>query len=187
MNCKALIFFIFIIISLSASAQKEKLKFHSINSIGITIGESGSHPLLQTINGLGTSDWFAGVGFGIDYYAYNTYPIFVDARKSFGNKSRWFAYGDLGYNLPGKNTPGKEIYYYNTYHFSGGVYGDIGLGYKIPFSQKTLLVFSTGYTYKKLTGKIGTTICPFAGPCYVDYSNYEYGYGRIVLKAGVDF
>ncbi|MEO8108842.1 MAG: hypothetical protein ABI594_02365 [Ginsengibacter sp.] len=187
MNRKTLAFLFFIFICFSASAQKDKLKFHSVNAIGITAGESGGHPILQTINGLGNKEWFAGIGFGVDYYRYKTFPLFFDARKNFGNKNKWFVYGDLGYNFPGKNVPGKEIYYYNSYHFSGGVHGDLGLGYRISFSEKSALLFSTGYTYKKIQNKVGVVNPCLIAPCPVDYSNYEYGYGRIVLKAGVDF
>lgn len=82
-----------------------------------------------------------------------------------------------------KNKPGKEIYYYQSYKFSGGAYTDVGVGYKMKFIKKSSFLVSAGYSYKKNYDKI-ETIGPADG---IDYSIYNYGFGRIVLKAGVDF
>ncbi len=180
---KFMLFLLIIILSLCGKAQDKQIKFRSINSAGLIIGESGTDMMLQTVNGIAYKNYFSGIGFGIDYYHFNSYPLFFDQRISFGKNKRAFVYGDLGYNFNTKNKPGKDIYYYTRYHFSGGVFTGLGIGYKIKFAKANSFLLNIGYSYKELNLKIGT-IGPADG---VDYSNYKYGNGRVVLKAGVDF
>ncbi|MEO5649909.1 MAG: hypothetical protein ABIR03_08305 [Ginsengibacter sp.] len=171
----------------SAIAQNIKPRFSSVNSIGFAIGESTPGLVSETINGIKFSNWFSGIGIGIDNYHYKTLPLFIDGRWFFGDDKSGFIYGDIGYNFPMKNKPGKEIYYYDSYHFTGGVYTDIGIGFKTKFIKESSLLLSLGHSYKKLQTKIGVNICPFIGPCYVDYSKYDFRFGRMILKAGLVF
>ena len=182
--------FLFSVLFFSAHAQKDKVKFHSINMVGLADGQSGGYSLFQTINGIGYKKWLAGIGIGADYYPYKTYPLFFDLRRSFGKNDKGFVYGDAGYNFPGKNKPGKEVYevyYYNSYHFTGDLYSDVGIGYKIQFIKKTSFLISSGYSYKKIKSKIGVVNPCLIRPCPEDFSEYKYGYGRIVFKAGLAF
>jgi hypothetical protein len=188
MKIKPFLFFLLLFfLCFSTSAQKGRLKFHSINAVGVSNGEKGGHLLLQTVNGLAFKNWYSGIGVGADYYQYKSYPLFIDGRRYFGKNDNGFAYADLGYNLSGKNKPGKEVYYYSFYHFSGGIYTDIGIGYKIKLARNAALLFSTGYSYKEINNKVGVINECLVAPCPVDYSNYKYANGRVVLKAGVDF
>jgi hypothetical protein len=181
------IFFIALLNSFSANAQKKKIKFDSINQFGIVGGESGMSSAFQTINGIKFSNWFSGIGVGVDNYRYKTLPLFIDGRRYFDDENKAFVYADLGYNFPLKNKPGKEIPYYSSYDFTGGIYTDIGIGLQFPLNKKSSFLFSIGYSYKKIQNKIGVYICPFIGPCFVDYSKYDLEYGRMVLKAGLEF
>ncbi|HEY8690891.1 MAG TPA: hypothetical protein VIM07_16760 [Chitinophagaceae bacterium] len=173
------------IISFSAFAQTEKIKFYSINSGGIVDGESKVNSIFQTVNGIEFLKWYSGIGVGVDNYNYKTLPLFFDARRSFGKKNKGFLYADIGYDFPLKNVPGKEIVYYNTYHFKGGLYTDIGIGYKIKFIKSSSLQFSLGYSYKELQTQIGIT--PACLECQPSSYKYDFGYGRIILKTGVEF
>jgi len=178
---------IFLAISFSASAQKNKIRFHSINTFGLVGGESKASTSFQSVNGIQFSNWFSGIGVGVDYYRYRTLPLFIDERWFFGDDKNGFIYGDLGYNFPMKNKPGKEIWNYDMYHFTGGIYTDIGIGYQVPLYKKSSVLFSLGYSYKKMETKIGVNICPFIGPCYVDHSKYDFSFNMMVLKAGLIF
>jgi hypothetical protein len=184
MRHKSFIFFLLILLTgFSIKAQSRKIQFHSINSVGFVIGESGTDMMLQSVNGFAYKNFYSGIGFAKDDYNYNSYPLFFDQRIYFSEKNKAFAYGDLGYNFSGKNKPGKEVYYYTSYHFSGSVFTDFGIGYKMAFIKKSSLLLSIGYSYKELNDKIETI-----GPADdKNYSNYKYGNGRIVLKAGVGF
>jgi hypothetical protein len=180
-----------IIISLvmvsSLSAQNKKARFQSVNQFAIVGGENHVNTAFQTINGIKFSNWFSGIGIGIDNYRYKTLPLFLDGRWYFGEDKKAFFYGDVGYNFTMKNKPGKEVYYYNTYDFSGGTYTDFGIGYQTPLYKKSSLLFSLGYSSKKLQSKTGSVTCPIIGPCFLDYSRYHYELGRMILKAGLLF
>lgn len=183
-----LIFSVLVFInSFSISAQKNKIRFQSINQFAILGGESKMATAFQTVNGFEISNFFSGVGIGVDNYRYKTLPLFVDGRWNFGKEKQGFIYGDIGYNFPMKNKPGKEVYYYDVYHLTGGIYTGAGIGFYLPLYKKSSLLFSLGYSYKKVKNKIGVNICPFAGPCYVDYSKYDLSFGRVMVKAGLVF
>lgn len=183
---RKMMFTIISVLSLSAGFTQNKIKFHTINNVGIAAGKSGGFGILQTINGLGYKKWFAGGGLGIDYYKYKSIPLFLDLRTSIAT-TNLFVFGDIGYNFSSQNKPGKEIHYYSTYHFTGGLYHELGLGYKIPLARKNYLLFSSGYSYKEVNNTIGVVNQCLVAPCSVDYSKYKYGYGRIAVKAGVSF
>ena len=172
--------------SVPATAQKNKIKFQSINQFAMVAGESHVNSAFQTINGIKFSNWFSGIGIGVDDYRYKTLPLFIDGRWFFGVERKGFIYGDLGYNFPMKNKPGKEIAYYSSYHFTGGIYTDFGIGYQVPLYKKSSMLFSLGYSYKKLESK-RVTPCPFLSPCLVDYSKYDFSFNRMILKAGLVF
>ena len=55
------------------------------------------------------------------------------------------------------------------------------------FIRNSSFLISTGYSYKEINNKVGVVNPCLVAPCPVDYSNYKYGNGRVVLKAGVDF
>lgn len=187
MDIRKILFMLFALFSVCspAKAQNKKLKFHSINSVGMVSGESPVNATLQNINGIVFSNWYLGIGSGVDYYHYKTLPLFIDGRRYFGKEKKGFLYADLGYDFPMKNRPGKEIGYYNTYHFKGDLYTDFGIGYKTKFIKKSSLLFSLGYSYKQLQSKIEIRADCFG--CQPLYYNYKFGYGRIILKTGVEF
>ncbi len=187
-NKSLLLFLLTMLIGFRGKAQDKKIKFRSINSVGFVIGEHGSDIMLQTVNGIAYKNFYSGIGFGIDYYNFNSYPLFFDQRIYFGKRKMGFIYGDLGYNISGKSKPGKEVYYYNGYRFYGGVFTDFGIGYKMKFSKKSFFTLSSGFSYKEISNKVAINVpCASAGVCPVDYQTYKYGNGRVVLKAGVDF
>ena len=180
-------FLLLLIISFSCVAQKKPVKFQSINLAGIVGGENHVHSTFQTLNGIRFSNWFAGVGVGIDNYRYKTLPLFIDGRGYFGKDKNAFFYGDIGYDFPVKNKPGKEVYYYNTYNFSGGIYTDFGIGYEVSLNKSSSLAFSLGHSFKKLQNEVGVVTQCLVAPCPVDYSKYDYEFGRMILKAGLVF
>lgn len=86
-----------------------------------------------------------------------------------------------------KNKPGKEISYYSSYHFTGGIYSDLGIGFEIPLMRKSSLLFSLGYSSKELKTKVGSAYQCIVAPCPVDYNVYEFSFNRMILKAGLGF
>jgi hypothetical protein len=176
---------IFFTINFSVSAQKNKIRFRSINTFGLVGGESKASIAFQSVNGIQFSSWFSGIGVGVDDYRYKTLPLFIDGRWFFGDNKNEFIYGNVGYNFPMKNKPGKEIWYYDTYHFTGGIYTDIGIGYQVPLYKKSSVLFSLGYSYKQVQTEYGIT--PLCTGCQPSWYNYKLGLGRIALRTGVEF
>lgn len=172
---------IFLLISFIVPAQK--LKFNSVIMGGVSIGQSGSYGLVQIINGVNYKNWFTGIGVGIDYYKNESIPLFADI-KVFIPKTNLFIFADPGYNFPYKNKADERTPFYNSYRLKGGFYSELGVGYKINLTRKTGLLFTAGYSYKKLNDKVST--CPDS-TCLANYRKYEYEYRRIQLKAGFTF
>ena len=172
---------------LYVQAQNEPVKFQVSLATGIAAGSSEPQWIIQTVNGLSSGKWFTGIGAGLDHYEYRTLPLFADVRRYFGKHDEAFVYGDIGYNFAWKTKPGKEIGYYDEYSFSGGLYTDVGIGYRFVSGKKSALNFTIGHSYKELTANTGTTICPFIGPCYTQTDKYRLNFVRIVIRAGVIF
>ena len=170
------------LISLNVYAQK--IKFNSTSMVGLAVGENGNAGILQILNGVNYKKSFTGIGVGIDYYKHKTIPLFIDIRTSIA-KTNLFVFADPGYNFPFKNKPDEKVSFYNTYHFSGGFYSELGIGYKMKMTRKSSLLLSSGYSYKEINNKTAVIIPCFAAPCPVDYTTYKYGYGRVLFKAGV--
>jgi hypothetical protein len=169
-----------------------KFQFHSINSIGLMEGETGSVFQLQTINGFQKKSWFAGVGVGLDYYRLRSIPLFVDLRKEFGKKEdKFFVYADGGINFYWKEDKDAKQFYIDD-KFRNGFYAETGFGYKFRLNKKLFLNLSAGYSYKKLTeegnfypyyyfGTNSTTPPPSSD------SKIVYNLNRLVLKASIEF
>ena len=185
---KDLIFILIIsfLITFSASAQKgEKVHFQSIEQFAVVGGENHTSTAFQTINGIKFRNFFSGIGVGIDNYRYQTLPLFFDGRWHFGEDKKIFIHGDIGYNFPMKNKPGKDMGYYNDYHFKGGIYTEFGIGFKTKFIKKSSVLFSLTHSYKRVQTQVG--IGPLCIGCDAYWYFYKLNYGRLLLKTGIEF
>lgn len=168
-------------------AQQKKLKFHSLNSIAITSGESAAAAAYETVNGFQFSSWFAGLGAGLDNYHFKSIPVFMDARKYLGNKKQVFVFANIGADLPAQKQAAKEFSYHDHYYYIGGLYADGGIGYRFPVFKKTALIFSLSNSYKSMQAK--SIIYPecLVAPCPVTFKDYHYNFYRLMVKAGLMF
>jgi hypothetical protein len=150
-------------------------------------GETETGTAFQTVNGIRFSNWFSGIGIGVDNYHYKTLPLFFDVRWYFGSEKKVCVYGDLGYNFPMKNKPGKEMryYYYDNYHFKGGIYSELGIGFKTKFIKKSSILFGFAYGNKQLQSQIG--VIPTCVGCDPYSYNYKLDYESVLLKTGIEF
>ena len=184
---KSIILTITIVLAAGVSlAQQKKLKFHSINSIAITGGESPAAAAYETVNGFGFSSWFAGLGASLDNYHFQSIPVFLDSRKYFGNEKQLFLFGNIGGNFPVQKQAAKEFSYQDDYYFKGGFYADAGIGYRFPV-KKTSLVFSVSNSYKSMQGRSVNYVECLVAPCPVSFKDYYYNFYRVMIKAGVMF
>ncbi len=171
----------------TVNAQKNGTRFSSATSIGVATGERGSALMMETVNGVKFSKWFAGVGVGLDYYQYKSLPLFINGRRYFDKNGKAFVYGSAGYNLPLKNKPGPELGFYSDYYFSGGLLAEGGVAYSISLSKKSSVVISLGYSHKELEMKSSVKICGIVPPCWEESYRYEFKYNRVVMKLGFEF
>jgi hypothetical protein len=168
--------------------QKTRLKFTSINEVGVAWGSTDDGLQVQTINGFYYKTFSAGLGIGLDYYWERTIPVFIDLRKDIFNKKQTpFVYADLATNLPWVKT--KEENWWYTSEYDDGIYFDVGIGYKLPVNKKLFVNMSFGYTQKSIEEmrKNKTVIDDF--PPYGSYNaeNFKYTLRRFSFKAGLGF
>jgi hypothetical protein len=99
--------------------------------------------------------WFAGVGAGLDYYRFRSVPLFLSVTRDIqlGKKDWLFLYLDGGTNLPWYKRPETPEPAYTGDAFHGGEYWSGGLGYlwKLGDHSRKEVLFSAGYTVKKLS------------------------------------
>lgn len=171
-------------------AQQDKgkqISFSSINGVGLLTGQSGQAAILQSINGVKTSKWFAGVGTGIDYYGTRSIPLFLDVRHTLGNKTKSpFFYADGGINFPWITTDQKlnRSYIGKSYQ---GVFLEGGAGLQLIMKNKTALLLSAGYSYKEIKDEAEmVSIWIFPNPIK-NTEIYRYHYRRIAIKLALQF
>lgn len=168
-----------------ASASDCGCSFSSINQAGLLEGSGGSAFQVQTINGLRYHKWFAGLGIGIDKYKFRTVPLFFDVRRDLLNRINTpFLYADIGTHLPWVKD--SENTWWERSEFSRGLYYDAGLGYKLQLGKGRGLLFSGGFSLKRMreTRFMGT-MC-INPPCLEQVAEkFDFTMKRFTLKAGI--
>jgi hypothetical protein len=151
------------------------IKFRSTETLGLSSGSAGSYFQLQSVNGVSKGPWFAGLGAGLDYYRFRSVPLFVSVTRDLavGKRDWFFLYLNGGTNLPWYKRPAGSLITPDgaaTSVFHSGEYWSGGLGYlwKLGDHSKKAVLFSAGYTVKKL--KEDQTVereCLTPGPCTI--------------------
>lgn len=169
--------------------SKQKIRLQSISNVGLLEGSDGSFFSLQTILGLQFNKSFSGIGIGIDYYRFRSIPLFIDLRQEFGKgPNAIFAYGDIGYNFDWLTDEDRQETSFSTSaDFKGRLYYDAGVGYKFAFKSTHALLFSLGYTYKKIEVHDMVSSFCIGGTCPPEKQIYSYSMPRWVVKAGWKF
>lgn len=180
----------FVLVALASRAQERaRVRFTNTTQFGVVNGGAGGELVLQTINGISYKTFSIGGGIGIDYYYRRSVPVFIDLRKNlFNRKQSPFVYADLGTNFAWIKNTAQEFNEPSTY--SGGFYFDAGAGYTLPLKKMASLVFSAGYSEKKLTEKSPFYYYePWWGtPANTNsFSITNYTFRRLSVKAGLRF
>ena len=149
----------FLLISVMGISQtKLKWKLRALPELGLQIGSispSGDTRLNLLAE---KKSWMLGLGGGIDFYRFQTYPIYLQARRVF-TLGKWkpFAYTSVGYNIMGKKTQlaewGNIWGVASTYKYGGGLYAEAGAGLIAKIKKKDRLYFSAGFVQKTVTEK----------------------------------
>lgn len=174
-----------ILFMLRATGQNKKIKFSSINQVGLLSGGMGEAFMLQTINGIKKDKWFAGAGTGLDFYRERTIPLFVAIRRDLINRINTpFVYADAGISFSWLTSFQKQQKQFPI--SSPGLFYDLGIGWKLSGKNNRGYVFSAGYSFKQVKEKVKYSWWPAPTP-RLESENYErhnYLYRRIVIKVG---
>lgn len=182
-----LLLILFVFVTAVSQAQTRKLKFHSLNSVSITTGESGMTAAYETVNGFEFSTWFTGLGLGLDNYHFKSIPVFLDTRKYVGSKKLVFVFGNTGADFPAEKQAAKEFTYHDYYYFKAGFYADAGIGYRFAVIKKPKLVLSVSNSYKSMHARNGNHTECLIAPCPVTFKDYHYNFYRLMVRAGLMF
>jgi hypothetical protein len=182
------------LLEIAVAQQPAKLRFHSINNVGLLEGGSDESLQLQTINGVQYRSFFGGVGIGMDNYYFKTIPLFADLRKDlFSKKQTPFIYLDLGASIPWDKTTSENKW--NISHFKTGFLYDMGIGYTLPIKGRWAVNASAGFSQKFLNETresfywIWNDFPPYTPPANAnrDTSYYNYTMRRFSFKIGISF
>lgn len=174
----------FILLLFNCSAQSQKIKFSSVNQVGLLSGAKGEAFTIQTINGVNKGKWFAGAGTGLDFYNERTVPLFLDVRRDVNNqKNTPFVYADGGVNLAWLNSIQKQEKSFPK--TPPGLYYDFGIGWKLAGKNNKGFIVSAGYSLKQVKENVKSFLWePISQSLIQTIERYNYQYRRIVIKIG---
>ncbi len=167
--------------------EKSKPGVYSIISAGYLFGESDISPGFNVITGIDLQKIKLGIGGGYDGYRFNSFPVFADIRRDFGERKKFFGFINGGYHIPKGEETFDSRSYPSTEKWQGGLYADAGLGFRFKLGKKNNLLFSSSYNFKKVR-HIKTYVYPcLVPPCPGDVYKYEYGLNYISTRLSWEF
>jgi hypothetical protein len=164
----------------------KKINWRMITSIGIVGGEKATKPVAQLSAGITYHSFFAGAGTGMDYYWFNSVPLFADLRYGFGPKKLLFLYANGGYHFTANRTIEQE-FSKTTDRLKGGPYLDGGIGFYIPSGRLHRFAFSAGFSRKSMVNTVGYTNCWWGNCSEETLFTYKYHFSRITSKLSWEF
>jgi hypothetical protein len=183
------IFLLAVFVCCVVQGQK-KYRFHSQNYLGILVGEAPTALQIHTINGLNRSNWFGGIGVGMDEYFIRSVPLFTSLTKYINLQGDSFFFtidGGTNFALDG-STGNAYNGYRNNGDFSPGIFYGGSAGYRFGIkNQKGAFLLNVGYTAKHLKESLGSPLpCTFP-PCFETASDYHYKFNRLSMRLGWSF
>jgi hypothetical protein len=179
--------------------QSNRWKFRSDNYFGTTSGEMGSYGMLQTVNGLYNGPWFLGLGAGLDYYRFQSVPLFLSVTRDIPVAPRrggFYLLANGGINLPWYSRD-QMPFGNGSSEFHPGVWWNTGLGYrwKLSAGSDKALLITAAYGVKKLREHQATKPyvpgiiepCPACQMAPVQTYDYDYVNRTWMLNIGFQF
>jgi hypothetical protein len=190
MTVKKIISIAILFFSICSIHAQSKPRFSSQNYLGIIVGENGTNPQLQSINGIVVNKWFTGIGTGIDWYYQRSVPLFLSVNRSFlqRGKRNFMIAADAGANFPWKDNRYYNDWYYGDVKTFPGFYWSGGFGYRIGMGkQNDALLLHLGYSYKFFRERVTSTLFCINPPCPENVETFNYNLRRLSLKLGWSF
>jgi len=134
-----------------ANAQQKNWKPWLVPEAGIMVGSYTLDRDFRLNAGIEKKGLMLGMGAALDYYRFESYPVYFQARKTVQfRKVNLFVMSSWGYNV--KSGTVVEPSWWGgrttTKKYSGGVYGEIGGGNIIRIRKKERLQFSVSWVMK---------------------------------------
>jgi hypothetical protein len=163
--------------------SSNKLRFRSTNQIGFLSGEASTELQLQTVNGIQYKTYSMGIGVGLDYYKERSVPLFLNVQKNLLQKpSTPFVYADGGYHFAWPKEKAEE---WIRKDVEGGLYYDLGIGYRFPTFRTGAIHVSLGYNVKQMSEKINQNLWRSSFPLPEDFQRFDYTLRRYSFKMGL--
>lgn len=136
-------------------AQQQKWKLWALPEAGKLVASSAFSTDYRLNVGLEKKGIMLGLGGAIDQYRFQSYPVYLQARKTFVfRKVNGFVLSSMGYNLKsGSRTMSNWIGWMPTvteFTYSGGAYAEIGAGHIVIIHKKPRLHFSISWVMKSV-------------------------------------
>ncbi len=144
---------------------------------GLAKGSSDKSAVYFFTNSIAYKNISAGIGAGIDKYAFHSIPLFLDVKKEFGqHKFKPFADASAGVNIPNPTTEQKNSYagWNQNGAFKNGFFTKASVGISMPVLRKLRMFINAGYSYKTTTVKMVTDYRPFDGQLTTTTDIYRY-------------
>lgn len=157
-------FFLALLGNSAVHAQQKKWKPWVLPEAGKLIAAADFSTDYRLNAGLEKKGLMLGVGGAADLYRFQSYPVYVQARKAFFFRNvNGTVFSSLGYNLKSGT---ETISNWNGWWFPsardvtyrGGAYAELGLGHAVKIRKKQRLHFSVSWVMKSLQETYQTSI-----------------------------
>lgn len=182
---------IFLCSTINTQAQQKptKIKYTNINNFQMLGGKQSFGLGIETIHGIKfKNNCSIGIGAAMDMYKMVSVPVFLDVRKSFGNKMFipfMYANAGLNFNLHDEQYP-KYQNGLEAYQFKNSFYSALGIGIKRKISSSANFLFSFGLSTKQFKYNYNNTWFIWQD-AFNPYYQYNYTFKRYSCKIGIEF
>jgi len=175
----------------SIKAQQKQWKPWLVPEAGILVGSYTLDRDFRLNTGIEKKGLMLGLGAAVDYYRFESYPVYFQARKAIEfRKVNLFVMSSWGYNVKSGSVAapswwgGPAI----TKQYSGGVYGEIGGGNMIRIRKKERLQFSVSWVMKAVEESFQSEIWnPVSQSPRTVTNQVRYTMNRTALRIGWKF
>lgn len=148
---------------------------------------------------LSKNGWSTGVGAAIDWYRFRSVPVYLQARKTFGQRRhKPFAIASAGVNLPAVKTENNDVGIWTgrwdmvfwspiPSHYGAGMYAEAGAGYGFFNKKQRGLTITLTWVYKSQDEWYETDAPSYANSTLKDRTTTTYFMNRTALRVGWKF
>jgi hypothetical protein len=143
-------------ISFYAVGQVQSRDFRSFNTVQQLYGQSTVSVAAHSVNGCQFNRFFAGVGTGVDFYYFNTVPLFAEFRYSLSPTGKTLqVYANAGTHIPFGNHNRRVSQ--KPGNFSPGILLGAGIDYLVPVKSNAFIA-GIGYSKKQVAQEVENNV-----------------------------